>query len=275
MINKDLNDDFESYVGKTREIKPNLKRQAQDYVKKFIMSVNAVFDINFNYDEYADGLYQLLNYENYRDEDIMYGKCDKALYRYIANGELNPRFSEIYIQRFYDAFSKTNKIFDTEIRSCQKSDDTGSMYYGYYANTGDRRPIACEALLEASKLGVSDKDFDHFLVDYINRDRMRACSINARESRRAQYEESQKKMPISAEAKAKFIIAILIFFGITAVSTACYEYRLKKEEEKNKNNKPTHSYRVQGTSSHPADYYEMYDFDSNEFVIGGENIERI
>lgn len=246
---------------------------AQKYVRDFFRKINGIFNSGFNTDEYADKIYSLLKYEKYDDYKIKSGKCDKAIFKYLARHEFKPEFSEAYRSAFDYVHERVSRIYDTEIRMARQKEQTGSMFYNYYAGPNDKRTMSSEIIIEAMKRDINDEDLNHFIVDYINMDRTKSFSVSKNESIKADLEAITSHKQIDLEDIKKFAIAMAIIFGICWASKIAYE--TKEYKEQNNTNKPTQSYSYKGTSSFSEDYYGIYDLDKNEYVIGGEEIAKL
>lgn len=246
------------------EIDKKANADAKKHVENFIKKLNAFFDPSFNLTEYANGLYELLRYDGFDDYKIKSGKCDKKLYAYISEGQLNPVFSEAYKNVFEFVFPKISKVYDTEIREARESNQTGSPFYKFFVSASDKRHMTTEIIANALQLGIDDKNIDEFIIDYINGVRIKEASISDKETRKAEREASIYRQTLSPEQIRRLIIAIIIAFGICWISKVSYEVNQNKEQPKT--NKPEHSFST--SSPYDNDYYGSYNLDTSGFTKG-------
>ena len=262
MINKPLNNTSNK-----------MSADAKRYVENFIKRLNAFFDPSFDLKEYSSNLYELLKFEGYDDTKILASRADRKLYAYISDGELRPKFSKAYKDVFDFVLPKVSSVYNKEILEARKNQQTGSMFYNFYISPNGKRHMTTEIIANALLLGVEDKDIDSFIVDYINSVRMKEFSIGQKEARKAELEAFVYRKRMSPEDVRKLAIAAAIFFAICWVSKICYEARQNKEPEKT--NKPKYSYSARYTANTNQEYYELYDLENNEYVIGDDDVAKL
>ena len=261
---------------------PIQSSEIKNYVYDLVSKYEGAFDKGVLIDSVSQNITTSLMEAHYRKKDILDGKYDNEIVRYLMNGyfgvKFNPKFKESlsYTSSIvYDLFNDMKK---------QNKDYTRGVEYIYYSDVGNLREINFRV---AADLTRENKKFSEDTVynKAYNLTRAELTKINSvvkREEKEEFIRAITTKKEVSQEeleTRRKIAIAIAIAMLLSGIETTVY-YKKHNPDGSLKDNKPKKTYSVKHTA------YDIkneslkisnlqYDYENNEVTLGGEKIAKL
>ena len=261
---------------------PIQSSEIKDYVYDLVSKYEGAFDKGVMVDSVSQNITTSLMEAHYRKKDILDGKYDNEIVRYLLNGYFGVKFKPSFKEKLSYTSSIVYDLF-TEMKK-QNKDYTRGVEYIYYSDIGNLREINFRV---AADLTRENKRFSEDVVynKAYNLTRAEITKINSvvkKEEREEFIEKVFTKKEVSAEeleARRKIAIAIAIAMLLSGIETTIY-YKRHNPDGSLKDNKPKKTYSVKHTA------YDIknesmkisnlqYDYENNEVTLGGEKIAKL
>ena len=264
-----MEDYLDKAYNKFKSADSKYNNDAYNYVKKIVSSTSMVFDSSVSIDTISTAIYETLLYEKYTDYDILKNKCNEKILQYITNKKFNNKFNNKFNEIYDYTRNTTNVKFNQRKQRIRNDGKNPSVYYD---SRVEKNKVAFSVAFNiyAKNLDVEELyksgELNSMIENRINVDIFKKDSISKKANNKALY-ENRIYHTVDSDTVKKFVIGMLILFGIAGIS-----YK-KNDTNSNKNTyvPPKNQYVEQKTPDENDDIIRAIDKDKIDIRI----IEKI
>ena len=261
---------------------PTQSSDIKNYVYDLVSRYENAFEKGVMIESVSQNITTSLTEAHYRKKDILDGKLDSEIVKYLLNGYFGVKFNSRFKEKLnttstivYDLFSDMRK---------QNKDYTRGIEYIYYSDISNLREITFRVAAELVKESDSiSKDTIYDRAYNITRaDLAKINSVVKKEERDELIEKVFTKKEVSQEEierRRKIAIAIAIAMLLSGIETTVY-YKKHNPDGSLKDNRPKKTYSAKHTAydikNESMNISNLqYDYENNEVTLGGEKIAKL
>ena len=260
---------------------PTQSSDIKNYVYDLVSKYEGSFEKGVMIDSVSQNITTSLMEARYRKKDILDGKLDSEIVKYLLNGYFGVKFNSKFKERLNTTSSVVYDLF-TDMRK-QNKDYTRGVEYIYYSDINNLREITFRVASELVREGNVSKDTIYNRAYNITRaDLAKINSVVKREERDELIEKVFTRKEVSQEEierRRKIAIAIAIAMLISGIETTLY-YKKHNPDGSLKDNRPKKTYSAKHTAYDVKNESMnisnlQYDYENNEVTLGGEKIAKL
>ncbi len=217
------------------------KNEAVDYIFKDLKKLSYIFKEGLNLGALSKNIRDSLNFDGYKDEEIIEGKCDQIIIEYLAKGYFDVRYTEEFKNMRVAVSNLVVSLFNYKKKDARYYSNKDNFEYKYFSSTTNmQNAIFCLTIafidnhVNPRKLTSSSPEME-VIQNYIQKDMIRVNSIQPKYKPMTEEERLKKvAREIQEEKKEKArraAIILAIIFALVAVENMIYNSIHNKESK--------------------------------------------